>query len=464
MKTRAVRRAPHLLLICFTVTTIAAVGLGATKLPQTRETTFYLRDRPLNLDPAGSQNNPVVWGSGSVGHPNGEFAAVFSDWDFGDSPNESRGRLAWVGRGGELTSAQPELSSHSYYENLELSLDFATSGSFALTPFMGAELYGTESATDSDVVVINGETEAILPLAVSARVGFQNQPQIAFFGSQGRLAYYESDSGDAVDNDGAIRFQRFETDGGLQLSGSSVVVNNYTSGNVLHPRLTRLEDGAQGQENLILTWASFGSPGDDSSLSSIQARRVFGNGTLLPAVQIQVNDVTTGFQLNQNAAPLPGGGFVVVWDSESSAGNDNSLTSIQARIFDSTSQPVGGQFQVNNQTTGFQYEPDVATLATGNFLVVWTNDELSIGDSDIMAREFTASGAPVANQFQVNSHDPGMQDKPSIATSGNEVLIAWQGPGSHNGDSSGLSVQMNGTFGAIFADGFESGDTTSWSP
>ena len=46
----------------------------------------------------------------------------------------------------------------------------------------------------------------------------------------------------------------------------------------------------------------------------------------------------------------------------------------QARLFDADGAPVGDSFQVHTTALGSQERPDVATLANGDFVIVWTVD------------------------------------------------------------------------------------------
>src|SRR5438128_2056572 len=87
--------------------------------------------------------------------------------------------------------------------------------------------------------------------------------------------------------------------------------------------------------------------------------------------QFQVNTYTPGYQRYPAVTGDGAGNFVVVWESGGSAGSDTDGYSIQGQRYDSAGTPVGGQFQVNTYTTGDQYHPTVAGDGAGNFVVVW---------------------------------------------------------------------------------------------
>lgn len=202
----------------------------------------------------------------------------------------------------------------------------------------------------------------------------------------------------------------------------------------------------------LVVWESFGSAGDDDSLSSIQLRFVGIDGVPLDS-QIQVNTYINGYQSRPEVAALEDGNFVVVWSSDGSWGNDDSLTSIQARLYSNDGTPLGPEFQVNNEIQGFQYFPTVAAQNDGGFIVAWNDAPLST--VNIAARRYLAGGVPAGDQFQVNTlNGTSFDDAPSIAALGSEFAVIWV----RGGD-----VYINGTFGWVFADGFESGDGGAWS-
>jgi len=147
--------------------------------------------------------------------------------------------------------------------------------------------------------------------------------------------------------------------------GEQGQVNTYTTGEQRRPAVAVNADG-----ELVVVWQSNGSGGDDSSGYSIQGRRYDSNGLSI-GFQGQVNSFTFGDQKGPEVAAVPGGGFVVVWHSFGSDGNDRDGYSIHGQRYESDGDPVGGEFQVNTYTTTNQKYPAVATDAEGDFVVVW---------------------------------------------------------------------------------------------
>jgi len=256
----------------------------------------------------------------------------------------------------------------------------------------------------------------------------------------------------------SIQAQRHGADG--MALGGQFQVNSYTTDFQYAPAVS-----ADAQGNFVVVWESYGSSGTDTGYS-IQAQRHKADGTQLGG-QFQVNTYTTSHQQTPSVAADAQGNFVVVWVSDGSSGTDTSYTSIQAQIYNSSGAPVGSQFQVNSYATSYQLRPAAAADAQGNFVVVWASDGSSGTDSgySIQAQVLNASGGRVGSQFQVNSYTMSSQDAPSVAadTQGNFV-VTWQSDRSSGTDTDGTSIQAQRySTGVIFADGFESGDTTTWS-
>jgi hypothetical protein len=72
-----------------------------------------------------------------------------------------------------------------------------------------------------------------------------------------------------------------------------------------------------------------------------------------------------------------------------------------AQVHGASGQRVGGEFQVNTYTTGWQLRTAVASDPEGNFVVVW---ETAYFPSDVSARRFDASGNAIGGEFQVATH------------------------------------------------------------
>ena len=105
-----------------------------------------------------------------------------------------------------------------------------------------------------------------------------------------------------------------------------------------------------------------------------------GGGLLGP--QFTISDSGS----NARVAMSESGRFLVVWESETSGGNDGSGTSIQGRWFDNACQPAfGSPFQVNEHIVADQERPAVAAIDDETFVAVWQS-EVGSASSEVRGR------------------------------------------------------------------------------
>ncbi len=291
-------------------------------------------------------------------------------------------------------------------------------------------------------------------------------------------------------------------------------VNTYVAGSQARPAAAVDADG-----DFVVVWSSYGSFGDDDSLSSIQGQRYDSDG-IPNGGQFQINTTTAGDQRRPDVAVSPDGDFVVVWYSEFSAGDD-VFQSIQGQRYAADGMPLGAEFQVNTATLGRQERPAVAVDGQGDFVIVWDSiDSYPDFDESIKGRLFASDGTPLGDEFRVNSYLGGSQLWSDVGadTSGDFVVVwgsarsdgadprdsiqgqrfladgtphgaefqvntyttegqyvpsvglsedgrfavVWYSEGSAGTDDSFTSVQGQRFDSPLFSDGFESGDATAW--
>jgi len=155
----------------------------------------------------------------------------------------------------------------------------------------------------------------------------------------------------------------------------------------------------------------------------IYARFMGANGSFLTS-DIQVNTYANGFKINAGVTTLADGGVVVVWSSD---GQDGDMQGIFGQRFSAAGAKLGSEFQINQWTAKNQRTPAVTALANTNFVVVWVS-ELQRGAStvDIYARIFNSSGVAVGSEFPVNSSTTNICANPVVAGSPQGgFAIAW---------------------------------------
>ena len=184
------------------------------------------------------------------------------------------------------------------------------------------------------------------------------------------------------------------------------------------------------------------------------------------------------FDFQGTVTGLPSGGFVVAWTSIMPSPKDYD-TDVFVQRFDSAGAPVEETFNVHVYTWGVQNEPSVAALATGGFVVSWTDNEfgekvrwatydvgspafgsvLGASDSklaalagggfvltwvegaDVKGRVFTDAGAPAGPVFFVNTVTAGDQLDPYVTSlPWGGFAVTWTDYSGQGGDTDGAAV------------------------
>lgn len=134
---------------------------------------------------------------------------------------------------------------------------------------------------------------------------------------------------------------------------------------------------------------------------------------------------------------LTDGSFIVVW----SRGPDASNREVFGQRFSTLGARIGAEFQVNTTTLHNQFEPSVAGLSGGGFVVTWTSQGQDGSGYGIYGRIYNASGQRVGGEFRVNSHTFSTQWDASIAAlPNNQFVVVWSSYG-QDGDKLGIYGQ-----------------------
>ncbi len=224
----------------------------------------------------------------------------------------------------------------------------------------------------------------------------------------------------------------------LQAIRDQIQINQVTVGFQQVPDVDRAASGAS-----VVVWESYGSAGGDADGRSIQARRYLLTGTP-NSDQFQVNTQAVNEQVAPKVSVAPDGRFAIVWQSNEGGGGPANQD-IRARVYSSSGAPLGPDFLVNTFTTGDQRSPDVAWGGNGGFAVVWESDDDPTGPGvewNIVVRLYNASGAPLTGEFLVNTL-AGQQLDPAIAGhSSGDFAVAWESSTSSGSDSTTQSIQL----------------------
>ena len=82
-------------------------------------------------------------------------------------------------------------------------------------------------------------------------------------------------------------------------------------------------------------------------------------------------------------------------------------------------------FRANSYTNGGQANASSVVDGTGNLIVVWQDSELDGNGSGIYARKFSPAGAPLTDQYRINSTTVGNQRSPEIISIANGFVVMW---------------------------------------
>jgi hypothetical protein len=245
-------------------------------------------------------------------------------------------------------------------------------------------------------------------------------------------------SGTLGDTSGSsIKAQIFSADGSK--FGSEFLVNTETGVNQDSASIAGLTDGG-----FVITWTDDGGTPNDPTSNGIKAQTFSADGAKVGG-EFLVNTETTGWQNGPTIAGLANGQFVILWTDSSGTLGDKSSYGIKAQLFSANGVKVGNEFLVNTQTDGFQGGSEVTVLASGDFVVTWTDFNEPMGDSSqrsIKAQAFSADGSKIGTEFLVNTQAEGSQQYPTITgLTGGQFAISWDDVSGTLGDASGSSIK-----------------------
>ncbi|PCJ04301.1 MAG: hypothetical protein COB16_19090 [Rhodobacteraceae bacterium] len=118
--------------------------------------------------------------------------------------------------------------------------------------------------------------------------------------------------------------------------------------------------------------------------------------------EILVNQDTPGRQTGSSIVTFDDGSYFVAWQTNANTEGDQS-GGIRGRSFSQSGVPTSHEFRINDLTEGQQFDPDIAVLANGNYVVTWkSQDGVNPSPWSIKARVFEADGTRVSDEFLVN--------------------------------------------------------------
>ena len=328
----------------------------------------------------------------------------------------------------------------------------------------------------------------------------QSDPDLAFLSGGGFVVVWDSDL-----QDGELRGiygQLFDSTG--MKVGSEFPVNATTAGDQNDAVVAAATGGG-----FLVAWETQAAQDPFEDL----VVRLFDSSGQPVSGEIALNQTTAGDQEDVDLASDAAGNFVAVWESDGQAETGEAIV---ARRLDATGTPVGNEIPVNTTTNGDQLDPDLAVRPDGSFVVAWedliqgpfpltffrtfaadgtaTSGEIATDDmsnprflprlgfgpnrgpviiwisegqdgsgAGSRVRHFDSAGNPRGLSQPVNVEVVGNQVFPHLAIHGSSGLAVWDSDGDQDGSGIGVYARRLALPVSIFADGFESGDTTEWS-
>lgn len=265
-------------------------------------------------------------------------------------------------------------------------------------------------------------------------------PQVAMRPDGGFLVVWNNSSARAVEG------RLFAADGS-PVGGEFQIGVKPESNGVRNPRLA-----ADGQGRFVVVW--------EQEIGGYAHTDIFGQRLTSDGVPLgssfQVNADTSERQTRPSVAAAEDGRFIVAWEDGPGFGK------VRVRQYDNSGAAVANDVllrQADLPSLGFS---SVALDRTGSALAVW-NEQVTDSD-DINGGFVNASGVRLGEFFQMNSLSDGTQLRPDVALSPvtGEAVVVWRSSTSAGTDQSFTSIQGRRLVLPLFADGFESGNTTAW--
>jgi hypothetical protein len=193
-------------------------------------------------------------------------------------------------------------------------------------------------------------------------------------------------------------------------------VNSHTTGGQFTPSVAVEPAGG-----FVVVWWDF--PAGAAGGYGVFGQRYAASGAPL-GPEFQVSATTSLLQTNPNVAMDGAANFVVAWGAASLPGFDSELN-VFARRYAAGGAPLGDEFRVNTTTTGQQQHPSIAMAKDGDFVVVWQSNQ-SLSQYDAFGRRFDAAGNALGAEFRVNASTSGKQDRPVAARlPGGGFVVSW---------------------------------------
>jgi len=230
-----------------------------------------------------------------------------------------------------------------------------------------ARLYGANGMASGDQFQVNTNLS-----------GDQADPDVAILSDGNFMVSWFNVSGSSGTDDDGRSVQAQEISSAGALVGSEFQVNTYITSHQYEPSLAVFPDGG-----FIIVWTSDGSAGTDTDYAVLGQRY---DGDALPVgAEFQVNTTIVSVQCLPSVAAADDGSFFVLWRSGDYSGDspDGDDYAIAGRSYGADGTALGDEFLVNDVVTGRQDTPEIAATSGGGYVTVWQSQSSPGDDTDL---------------------------------------------------------------------------------
>jgi hypothetical protein len=208
-----------------------------------------------------------------------------------------------------------------------------------------------------------------------------------------------------------------------------------TAGQVYFVRVTSPDTIAAFKTGLYGLSVNMGTGTDPAFTSNSVVRAngsplTSGGGQALMLLPESITNQTTAdtqVTSERSIASSTGGNYVVTWSSLNSDGNG---WGVYGRLYSKDGAPLTNEFRVNTTTTGDQVDPSVGMDIFGNFVVTWTSRTQDGGTAGIYGQRYDSNGLALGTEFLINTTSAGDQTASSVAMDGlNGFFVTWTSAG-----------------------------------
>ena len=336
----------------------------------------------------------------------------------------------------------------------------------------------------------------------SLTTGEQARPSLTFTGDGSFMVVWQSEATSGDDTDGtSIQVRAFSRDA-VPL-GPEVQVNTITTDGQVIPRI------AHNNGRFMVAWSEYGATSEYA-----EARLLDSSGAPM-GDQLNLN-ATGRTEVYPKVYPRPAGGFTAIW-----TGGWSQPRHLRMRHFDQDAVPIGNEITYDFITYPAEIDdhgPVLARRDNGEMVLGWWDDNGDDFNNASWALRLDSDGNAMGEAFRLHHYIEGDQRWPALTFANDELVAVWQSQGSAqspgtahriqarhwSGDGAhsdqayqistgaftqrvprlipmwdggytvvwvsttttvGMEVLMRRFPGpTLFADGFEAGNTSSWSP